>query len=33
MFAKKICSKNEKLYNFKKPLPCHFKYAKIFAKL
>ena len=28
----KICPKNEKLYIFESPRPCHFKYAKKFAK-
>ena len=32
MFAKKICPKNENYTFLKSPWPCHFKYAKIFAK-
>jgi len=33
MFAKKICPKNEKLYNFKKPLTMPFQICKYFCKI
>ena len=33
MFAKKICPKNEKLYNFEKPLTMPFQISKNFCKI
>ena len=33
MFAKKICSKNEKLYIFEKPLTMQFKICKNFCQI
>ena len=33
MFAKKNCTKNEKLYIFEKPLTMPFQICKIFCKI